>query len=183
MEFIRKIDQVATKLVSSEQSVLNILLIVGVFATLVAPSLHDSMIKIYHHEGFRLFMLAILGYTYFKKSILSGVIVLIFFLSTQVASVQKEHYAVLSEHFRGINSESVDEPLLIPTNYLKESGVDNLQGSASDVPPDEADQYVVYPATQESTNRQMASGEPITEIPHDQDNELLAYSGEELAQF
>lgn len=180
IEKLSTLDQKSGKILTNEKVVAPVLFAVGVFSTFVAPSVSDSLIKFYHHDGFRA-MILILFFYILTKSVLLAIIVLIFFLSTQVAIIQKEHYTVVSEHFRGVNSDSVDEPLVIPANYLKESGVDNLQGEASDVAPDTTDQYVLYPAAQESVNRQMASGEPEVEIPHDTD--VLAYSGEEPAMF
>lgn len=167
--------------IASDESVLNLTLIVSIFATIVTPYLPDTLIKFFHHDYFRIIVLAVIVYLYLQKSTIVTIILLILYLSTQMASVQKEHYEMIQntklENFSP-SQEHMDETFHINPEYFRKSADEPLEGSVSDVPTYAKEDYLLY-----NHPDNMLQQSVMSEQPHFGLDDVTGFTGEENATF
>lgn len=165
---------------NDENSTLNLLLVVSVFATLITPYLSNYVVSVFHHDYFRIIVLAIIVFLYTKKATTVTFIILVLFLSTQIASIQKEHYGVV----QNVNLENfspseavVDETFHINPEYFRESADMPLEGVPSDAPAQHPSDYLLYNNNEHIPNETIISEQPVF---HEM-QEVTGYTGEENA--
>jgi hypothetical protein len=167
--------------IAGDENILNLTLIVSIFATIVTPYLSESIVKIFHHDYFRILVLIAIIYLYTQKSTIVSIIVLIFFISSQMASVQKEHYDMIQnvqlENFSP-SDPHMDETFNINPEYFRQPADAPLEGTGADVPEYHQDDYLLYNKAENMPPQQVISEPPAYQL----DN-VTGFSGEEQAPY
>jgi len=132
------------KFLVNDKFSVNAILVISIVGTIITPYLSKSLNKFVYSDLYRVIVLLVLLYLYYKKFTLPAIIVLLFFVVTQLSSTQQASLKS-QENYTPVDTTTVhSKPLDIPESYFKPNGSDSLEGNEMDVKPRTEDDYLMY---------------------------------------
>jgi hypothetical protein len=155
------------------------------FTTVVGPSTASLFKGLWNSDLFRVVMLFVIGLLVFANDNIPNIaiILLVFFVSTQIVGTQHENFetAAINKKLENFapSEEHINETFHISPEYFKENRDAPLEGTHADVPQQKEDDYTLYQETDINTRHE----QPYHPESHEPVNGYDPLSGKEIASF